>query len=98
MAAAFEEHGPRERRIGYARRALRQGCSKTATPLLKRVSFGAPKIPDPKDTGEYWQEFRQFGDGGLRDDPQKGCGQPWGRLAARDPVWDGEGWGCDRVA
>jgi hypothetical protein len=21
-----------------------------------------------------------------------------GRLAARDPVWDGEGWGCDRVA
>ena len=23
------------------------------------------------------------------------CG---GRLAARDPVWDGEGWGCDRVA
>src|SRR5713101_3645982 len=28
----------------------------------------------------------------------KSCGQPWGRLAARDPVWDGEGWGCDRVA
>jgi hypothetical protein len=21
-----------------------------------------------------------------------------GELAARDPVWDGEGWGCDRVA
>jgi len=21
-----------------------------------------------------------------------------GSLAARDPVWDGEGWGCDRVA
>jgi hypothetical protein len=21
-----------------------------------------------------------------------------GRLAAREPVWDGEGWGCDRVA
>ena len=21
-----------------------------------------------------------------------------GWLAARDPVWDGEGWGCDRVA
>jgi len=21
-----------------------------------------------------------------------------GGLAARDPVWDGEGWGCDRVA
>lgn len=27
-----------------------------------------------------------------------GCGQPWGRLAAHDPVWDGEGWGFDRVA
>ena len=23
---------------------------------------------------------------------------PGGGLAARDPVWDGEGWGCDRVA
>jgi len=21
-----------------------------------------------------------------------------GELAAREPVWDGEGWGCDRVA
>jgi hypothetical protein len=21
-----------------------------------------------------------------------------GWLAAREPVWDGEGWGCDRVA
>jgi hypothetical protein len=21
-----------------------------------------------------------------------------GRLAAREPVWDGEGWGCDRIA
>ena len=21
-----------------------------------------------------------------------------GSLAAREPVWDGEGWGCDRVA
>src|SRR5260370_38043687 len=21
-----------------------------------------------------------------------------GELAARDPIWDGEGWGCDRIA
>jgi len=29
---------------------------------------------------------------------EKSCGQAWGSLAAREPVWDGEGWGCDRVA
>jgi len=31
--------------------------------------------------------------------PQKSAASLLGeRLAARDPVWDGEGWGCDRVA
>ena len=30
---------------------------------------------------------------------QKGAASLLGeRLAAREPVWDGEGWGCDRVA
>jgi hypothetical protein len=44
-------------------------------------------------------------------DRNRPCGNPWkrkpskkmrpalgGELAAREPVWDGEGWGCDRVA
>ncbi len=30
---------------------------------------------------------------------KRSCGQLLGeKLAARDPVWDGEGWECDRVA
>jgi hypothetical protein len=31
--------------------------------------------------------------------PQKGVRPAIGGwLAAREPVWDGEGWGCDRIA
>src|SRR4051795_2457391 len=30
--------------------------------------------------------------------PKKVAASHWGWLAAREPVWDGEGWGCDRVA
>ena len=33
-----------------------------------------------------------------RDTPKKLRPGFGGSLAARDPVWDGEGWGCDRVA
>ena len=33
-----------------------------------------------------------------RDTPKKLRPGSGGSLAARDPVWDGEGWGCDRVA
>jgi len=29
---------------------------------------------------------------------KKVAASSWGELAARDPIWDGEGWGCDRVA
>src|SRR5882757_4735506 len=30
--------------------------------------------------------------------PKKSRPALGGELAAREPVWDGEGWGCDRVA
>jgi hypothetical protein len=35
---------------------------------------------------------------GRRNPPKKVRPGFGGSLAAREPVWDGEGWGCDRVA
>src|SRR5439155_3846855 len=40
---------------------------------------------------------------GLQDHPPAAASKKLrpalgGSLAAREPVWDGEGWGCDRVA
>ena len=32
------------------------------------------------------------------ENAEKRCGRRWGTPAAREPVWDGEGWGRDRDA
>jgi hypothetical protein len=60
---------------------------------LVRAALGSPLSRDTK-----YRYVR------LNDDARK-LGAPkklrpgfGGSLAARDPVWDGEGWGCDRVA
>jgi hypothetical protein len=46
-----------------------------------------------------WRDAgRTTGFSGFPADQKKLRPAPGGELAARDPVWDGEGWGCDRIA
>src|SRR5882672_1346545 len=44
------------------------------------------------------QQQLRLRSGGVCGLPKKLRPALGGELAARDPVWDGEGWGCDRVA
>ena len=74
--------------------AYRRGKKKPATPVLSQYP---QKAADPiRMTGTVQWPAHLFL---IFQRPQKKLRPGFGgSLAAREPVWDGEGWGCDRVA
>jgi hypothetical protein len=64
-----------------------------------QVDFITSKVPDAEITIQPYSGEAGATGAALCIYTPKSCGQPLGESwPPRDPVWDGEGWGCDRVA